>query len=105
MTVCQFCGTQLMEDAQFCYKCEKELCYPGKKHPAKTRGSCPICKGDVVDKNPLLECHGCKLKFCYHCEQTFRKHRDYREKAFCKKCFPEYKQLMKRLSMDTYNPE
>ena len=31
MTICQFCGTSLMEGARFCYKCEEKLEYPEKE--------------------------------------------------------------------------
>ena len=36
MTICQFCGTKLMDGARFCYKCERKLEYPDEQKPAKS---------------------------------------------------------------------
>ena len=102
MTVCQFCGIELMDMANYCYKCERRLDYPGvKKRPRKKLkklGTCRTCKRDINIQNNELKCHGCKTRFCLMCEEEFRILREPGEKPFCKDCFPQYQKLIEKLS-------
>jgi len=52
-----------------------------------------------------LVCAGCGAHFCKKCERDFRKDRERGEKPFCKRCFPKYQALIRKLSMGTYEPK
>jgi len=124
LTVCQFCGTRLMDNAKYCYKCERELAYPGASvQPGilslgesstngisdaagiHVLGECGVCKRPVTIQNPVLKCNGCQKEFCLACEEEFRECREPGEKSFCKQCFPQYQDLIRRLSLETYVPK
>ena len=97
MTVCQFCGTKLMDGAKFCYKCERKLEYPDEQTaasagmkdsvavrspgagsvyaPSITLGKndkCPSCGTPITDHNRSIKCSECGRFFCASCELDFR---------------------------------
>jgi hypothetical protein len=115
-----------MDMAKYCYKCERELDYPGtkntkdqealgtleckhsKKKPIarlKKLGTCKACDRDLNIQNPPLKCHGCRKTFCAACEEEFRVLRERDEKPWCKDCFPQYQKLIEKLSLGTYVPK
>jgi hypothetical protein len=98
-----------MDMAGYCYKCERELEYPGalKKPVAKLKklGTCKSCKRDLNIQNPPLKCHGCRKTFCFACEEEFRLLREPGERPFCRECFPQYQKLIKKLSLGTFVPK
>ena len=71
MTICQFCGTRLMERARFCYKCERELDYPDKEEP---RASGPPSVSAMAADGESFVCIGMgsiglggEREFCHSC--------------------------------------
>jgi len=109
MTVCQFCGTKLMDKARWCYNCERELHYPTTdkstvSKPTQPDNSCPRCKTNVGKGNAMLACTKCGDFFCERCEKVYRKTRQNWEDPYCSECFLRYKNLIRKLSINTYTP-
>ncbi len=110
MTVCQFCGTKLMDGAQFCYKCERKLEYLdgdegsgiadsvishstisqiGTVHVSDEKRYCPSCNTPLSARNRSIKCHACGTRFCAACEADFRDERRRGERPYCDKCYAE----------------
>lgn len=96
-----------MKNAEYCYKCEARLDYPGVTFPpgVKVLGECEKCKDPITLQNPKFTCQACGTEFCLACEEKFRQSRERGEKPFCIECFPQYQELIKKLSMGTRVPK
>ena len=121
MTICQFCGTKLMDGAKFCYKCERKLEYPGNGPQAEAERSegmkdnvinrsnvieggirigedrkyCPGCNTPISEKNRGIKCDECQAPFCAACEGDFRPERQKGEKPYCKKHYEKNRERLK----------
>ena len=120
MTICQFCGTKLMDGAKFCYKCEKKLEYLDEKAaieggmkdsvamhssgagsvyaPSITLGKndkCSSCGTPITDRNRSIKCSECSTFFCASCELDFRTQRKPGERPYCNNCFVKHQELIR----------
>ena len=109
MTVCQFCGTKLMDCAQFCHGCGKgqdpndapeagsqladsvishsTISQIGTVRIGDEKRYCLSCGTPVTDKNRSIKCRACGAFFCAACEADFRDERKRGERPLCDKCY------------------